>query len=273
MAVNPEYPAYVNEIISEDILKRDENDPVRIAYRIAVDLHQGQKRKGIDEMDYITHPLQVYDLVSRCLPINIKNRDVTLAAALLHDTIEDYKKDEIKSGKTSEDDARAEAIKIIESRFTNKDLVKKILYTLHDLTNPVEFMDKNGEKTSKTEWQVEHIKTASQNAKLIKICDKTLNIVSNIEEVPNWDHEKLLENSRNSKAVVDAAKVNIRENDEYYKPIILASKIYDHVAEEKFNLLEEMIKDGRQIPPKHQTMSFSFRTIMAMISQENTINR
>ncbi len=276
MGENKEYPQYVNHIINGDILKREKDDPVRIAYFLAVQLHEGQYRKGIDKLDYITHPVQVYDLVNRCLPRNIKNKDVTLAASLLHDVIEDYKKEEIKSGSTTEESARKEVIGIIESKFDDKNFAKKLIFSLHELTNPKEFRDSDGNSITKTQWQVQHIGIASPNTKLIKICDKTMNIVSNIEEVPNWNYDKLMENSQNSKAVVDAAKKNITNENPYYGAINLASGIYSHVANGKMALLSDMLKDNRNIPPQMPIMSFSFNSIIAMVKNElqnNMVNR
>lgn len=264
----PEYPEYVKDIINKDILRRDSNDHVRIAYQIALQLHKGQKRKGIDKPDYITHPLQVYDLTNRCLLRNIANKDVALAAALLHDGIEDYKQDEIKAGTIPAQEAREEAVAIIRSKFSDDNFTEKLLFVLNALTNPVEFRDKNGNPISKTEWQVQNIRTATPEAKLIKICDKTMNIASSVEEVPNWNYEELLKNAANSKQVVAAAKENTLPHSPYNSPITLASKIYTHVAEGKIELLNEMLGDGREIPPKTPIMSFSFQTIINMIRSE-----
>ena len=53
----------------------------------ATEKHKGQKRDG--GKDYIVHPIRVAEIVDKYKAKDSKNREVLLAAALLHDTLED----------------------------------------------------------------------------------------------------------------------------------------------------------------------------------------
>jgi hypothetical protein len=263
------YPQYVKDILNQDILQREKDDPVRIAYDAAKELHDGQTRKGIEKQEQITHPLQVYNLVNRCGGRNMPEREIVLAASLLHDGIEDYRKEEVESGKIDAHIARAEAAGKIMEAFPDKLFAEKVLAVVSELTNPVEFKNASGEDISKSQWQVENIKSASSQAKLIKICDKTINIMSNIEEVPDWDYDKVKEYSDKATLVVKSARENIAENDSYYNAVKRAADIYKHVYEAKMELLDDMRKDGREIPSKYPMVSISLKTIENIIDRKN----
>lgn len=55
--------------------------------RFATEKHKGQKRD--DGKDYIVHPIRVAEIVDEYKAKNSSNREVLLAASLLHDTLED----------------------------------------------------------------------------------------------------------------------------------------------------------------------------------------
>lgn len=55
--------------------------------RFATKKHKGQKRDNGD--DYIVHPIRVAKIVDEFKAKNSKNREILIAAALLHDTLED----------------------------------------------------------------------------------------------------------------------------------------------------------------------------------------
>ena len=275
------YPQNVKDIIEKDILKREEGDPVRIAYDIAIKMHDGYTRKGIEKLDYITHSLQVYDLVKRCIANNSisvskKDREIILAASILHDSVEDYKKKERESGEISPILAALEAEDILHDGFyfnVNLDYwddwnrgknIKNVINLVFELTNKLEFLDDKGNKISKIEWQVDHIAKASDAAKLIKICDKTMSSVSNIEEVPKWNYKKLTTNIKESREVVDAAQIDVKN-----PAITYAAKIFNMVASASENILDSMKKDKMKIPPKHPIASFSLKIIEEMIRTGN----
>ncbi|MEQ1705505.1 MAG: hypothetical protein ABL867_05975 [Rickettsiales bacterium] len=292
------YPHNVRDIIRNDILKRgvgsialrDEKKIIRRAYLLAVEFHDGQTRKGLQKPDYITHPLQVYDMVHKCIGDNekIPDRSVLLAAALLHDGIEDYKKDEVKKylklieagkdPKTMPESeaginplvARQEAINKVREAFPNKEFADKLLKLIDDVTNPIDYSIKDGKLISKTKWQSDKIKNASMPAKLIKICDKTMSSVSNIEEVPNWNYDKVRNNLSQSSVVVMAAQENVNKNDIFYPSIEYAAKVFNLVERGSMEILTQMIKSGAEIPPKEQFASFTFKIIDEMIRTGNT---
>lgn len=263
-----QYPEDVKNILGNDILMREKTDPVQIAYNLAVEFHDDQKRKGIAKLDYITHPLRVYDLVSRCIGADIKiiDRDVTLAASLLHDGIEDYRKKDVKAGKITPQDAREEALARIKGAFPEA-FAGKLLELVKYLTNPIAYTDSGGNAITKKEWQVARIKDAPTPAKLIKICDSILNVVANIEEVPDWNYQRIIEYTEKATAVVASARENIKK-DEYikYAPAIEhAARIYDKVSKESQNIFDNMVRDGKPIPPKHPVALLSIRTIEEMM--------
>ena len=53
----------------------------------ATEKHKGQKRDG--GKDYIIHPMRVAEIVDKYKAKDSQNREVLIAAALLHDTLED----------------------------------------------------------------------------------------------------------------------------------------------------------------------------------------
>ncbi|MEQ1789908.1 MAG: HD domain-containing protein, partial [Rickettsiales bacterium] len=254
---------------NKDILTRDKTDVVRIAYNLALELHDGQKRKGIDKYDHITHSLQVYDLVSRVVPRGTPKRDVVLAAALLHDGIEDYKNGDAKAVLIDTQAARAEAVDKIKAAFPDKKFSEKLLEIVGEVTNPIEFTDKKGEIISKRDWQVEHIKNVSSQAKLIKVCDQTMNVISSIEEVPDWNYKRVTNYANKATAVVNAVKESNKTKETYFPFVAQAVKIYDKVSSQCQEILDNMNKEGESIPPNRAHASISLRTIILEINNEN----
>lgn len=291
------YPQNVKDIIEKDILKRGEDSvedrAVRKAYLLAMKLHDGQERGGLAKPDYITHPLQVYDLVHKCIGNDetLPDRGVLLAAALLHDGVEDYKKYEIKkylklieAGKDPKTVkpaeagidplvARREAIDKIREAYPNKEFADKLLNLINEVTNPVDFGTVDGKRITKNKWQTDRMKEASVQAKLIKICDKNMNAVSNIEEVPHWNYDRIRDNISKSVVVVYAASDNVKKDDKYYPAVEHATKIFNLVARGSQDILREMRKGGIEIPPKHQFASFTLKVIREMINTGNTTSK
>jgi len=280
------YPEKVRDILFKDIFQRPESDPVRIAYDLAVEMHAGLTRKGEDKLDYITHPLQVYDMVKKCIGDDpVIDKDLTLAAALLHDAVEDAPK---KSTEIKEV-ARMKAIVKIQGAFiklVNKghlndaEFPNKMVDLLTDLTNPAETMGSE----EKRAYQVSKASTAQANVNLIKICDQTLNIISNIEERPQgWDYRRLIDYTNKATAVVKAAVRSIDEGDkhkdmsvvdpeyaEYVKEINttyaraakLAGRVYSDVSDEELRILKNMRTAGKPIPSPVPVAFFSMEQLV-----------
>jgi guanosine-3',5'-bis(diphosphate) 3'-pyrophosphohydrolase len=134
------------------------------AAAFAAEKHTDQTRKGANAEPYINHPLEVANLLA-----NIGKIDDTdlLAAALLHDTVED-------TGTTPEE---------IEKLFGKK--VRKYVMECTD--------DKSLPKARRKELQVEHAPHLSRGAKQIKLADKISNITDIMNHPPDWTIERKLE--------------------------------------------------------------------------------
>lgn len=130
------------------------------AAKIAILAHAGQKRKNTGE-DYIVHPFRVFGILSLHLKDFgndndriIVDEDITkeeiLAAALLHDVIEDCP------------DQFGEMIRSLSQRLYN------IVWAL---SNPSRFME-GKPRVQRKEADFNHIKLAIYGIKLIKIADR-----------------------------------------------------------------------------------------------------
>lgn len=117
------------------------------AAEYAAEMHRDQRRKGVEASPYINHPIQVASIIANVGKVS----DVTvLAAALLHDTIEDT-------------EATGNAL---EERFGGN--IRQLVEEVTD--------DKTLPKAERKRLQIEHTAHMSDGAKLIKIADKTCNV-------------------------------------------------------------------------------------------------
>jgi GTP diphosphokinase / guanosine-3',5'-bis(diphosphate) 3'-diphosphatase len=148
---------------------------VLAASAFAAHKHRDQRRKGADASPYINHPIAVANVLANEAGIT----DPTiLAAALLHDTIEDT-------------DTTAEEL---ESEFGSK--IAAIVVEVTD--------DKALEKTVRKQLQIEHAATLSQAAQLVKFADKICNIRDMSQSPPvDWSLERRAEYFAWAKQVVD----------------------------------------------------------------------
>ena len=148
------------------------------AAAFAADRHRDQRRKDADASPYINHPLAVAAILADEGGVT----DATiLAAALLHDTVEDTE--------TSIDE--------IEQRFG-----KQVAVIVAEVTD-----DKSLPKEERKRLQVEKAHTKSDGAKLIKIADKTANLRDMASSPPaTWPRQRLLDYFDWAKAVVDEVR-------------------------------------------------------------------
>ena len=124
--------------------------PLLAALRLAAEKHRDQRRKGADASPYINHPIEVADLLATVGGV----RDVAvLAAAILHDTIEDTET-------TPEE---------LEAAFGRR--VRSLVAEVTD--------DKSLPKAERKKIQRDHAPHLSQDAKQIKLADK----ISNVREI------------------------------------------------------------------------------------------
>jgi guanosine-3',5'-bis(diphosphate) 3'-pyrophosphohydrolase len=132
------------------------------AARFSSERHRSQRRKGKDADPYINHPIEVAHLAASVGGVV----DVAvLAAAILHDTVED-------TG-TSLDE--------LEKLFGSE--VSTLVAELTD--------DKSLPKQERKRLQIEHASQLSEGAKPIKLADKISNIREVIENPPvHWSLER-----------------------------------------------------------------------------------
>lgn len=129
---------------------------VELAVAFASKAHEGQVRKGGKGIPYITHPMAVKALLEGA---GITDR-VVLAAAVLHDTIEDC-------GATEES---------LAAEFGPE--VASVVAEVSDAPG----LSKNAAKKA----QEHKAPTMSGRAKLVKLADKTANLTDIVENPPGW---------------------------------------------------------------------------------------
>ena len=128
------------------------------AANFAARRHRMQKRKGAAGEPYINHPLAVAELIAS---VGRVADAATLAAALLHDTVED-------TDATFAD---------IEREFGAE--IRALVAELTD--------DKLLPSEERKRLQIEHAPAASRRAKIIKIADKSVNIADITRDPPpDW---------------------------------------------------------------------------------------
>jgi guanosine-3',5'-bis(diphosphate) 3'-pyrophosphohydrolase len=159
--------------------------------------HRDQKRKGAEAAPYINHPIAVMRILAVEGDVN---DPVVIAAALLHDTIEDC-------GVT-----RAE----LESRFG-----PDVACVVAEVTD-----DKRLPKPRRKELQVEHAPHISARAKLVKLADKIANVRDVGQRPPsNWTVERRHEYAQWGKRVVDGLRdvhlVREAEFDRAYAAVVV----------------------------------------------------
>jgi len=145
------------------------------ALSFAARKHRTQLRKGAESTPYINHPIAVADLIVRTG--KILDGD-TVAAALLHDTVEDTE--------TTFEELEAEFGPVIA------ELVKEVTD------------NKKLPKEERKRLQEEHAPALSPRARVVKIADKTSNLRDVIQDPPaGWKLERKQEYFDWAKRVVD----------------------------------------------------------------------
>lgn len=148
------------------------------ALHFAAHKHRDQRRKGADALPYINHPIGL----AHVLWTVGKVRDAsTLAAALLHDTIEDTE--------TSPKEIRGQF----------GDVVAAVVEEVTDL--------KWLKKSSRKRIQVARAGRASQRARLVKLADKICNLQDILASPPEgWSVERKRQYFDWAKSVVDEVR-------------------------------------------------------------------
>jgi guanosine-3',5'-bis(diphosphate) 3'-pyrophosphohydrolase len=157
---------------------QENSDPVSIvlaASAFAAHKHRDQRRKGADASPYINHPIAVANVLANEAGIT----DPTiLAAALLHDTIEDTD--------TTVEELAAE-------------FGSEIAAIVVEVTD-----DKSLDKLVRKRLQIEHAASLSSSAQFVKFADKICNIRDMSGSPPvDWSSERRAEYFAWAKQVVD----------------------------------------------------------------------
>jgi guanosine-3',5'-bis(diphosphate) 3'-pyrophosphohydrolase len=145
------------------------------ALAFAARKHRDQRRKDVDTSPYINHPIALAEVLAaegRVADVEV------LAAALLHDTLEDTR--------TTAEELQAafgeRVVGIVEEVTDNKQL----------------------RKSTRKRQQIEHARHMSREAKLVKIADKICNLRDAAERPPKgWSLARRREYFDWAKQVVD----------------------------------------------------------------------
>jgi guanosine-3',5'-bis(diphosphate) 3'-pyrophosphohydrolase len=145
------------------------------ASAFAAHKHRDQRRKGAEASPYINHPIAVAHVLAN--EAGITDHTI-LAAALLHDTIED-------------------------TDTTPKELEAEFGQEIADIVVEVTD-DKAVPKLERKRLQIEHAATLSEQAKLVKLADKICNVRDMSQSPPvDWSPERRAEYFIWAKQVVD----------------------------------------------------------------------
>jgi guanosine-3',5'-bis(diphosphate) 3'-pyrophosphohydrolase len=153
------------------------------ALAFAAAKHRDQRRKDAGASPYINHPIALADVLVN----EGRVHEVTvLAAALLHDTLEDTETNPAE----------------IEAGFG-----AAILRVVQEVSD-----DKSLDKAERKRLQIEHAAELSREAKLVKLADKICNLRDVAESPPaNWSLERKREYYDWAKQVIDALRGVHRE--------------------------------------------------------------
>ncbi len=162
------------------------------AASFAADKHKEQRRKGSDGQPYINHPLEVANILANIG--HIGDAEI-LAAAILHDTIEDTE--------TTTD----ELTELFGGRVCGFVL---------EVTD-----DKSLPTSVRKQLQIDHAPHLSTEAKQIKLADKISNIQDIFENPPtDWDERRRREYVEWGVAVVAGLRGVNRDLEAYFDKIV-----------------------------------------------------
>lgn len=145
---------------------------------LAARAHAGQRRKGKGDVPYVNHCTAVAALVA-----DVTGDEATLAAALLHDVVEDS----------------PATLSQIEEQFGSE--VAEIVAFVTD--DPA---IENLPLAARKSRQAEKMKAAPRAARLVKIADQTSNLTDIVAMPPGWPPEKMRAYLDGARQVVDACR-------------------------------------------------------------------
>jgi len=162
------------------------------AAQFATQKHEGQERKGQEASPYINHPISVAQIIAGVGGVDDPE---ILAAALLHDTLEDTD--------TSPEE--------LEKTFGKR--VRQLVEEVSD--------DKTLPKVERKQRQIKHAPELSQDAVLIKLGDKISNVIDVTDSPPaDWSLKRRKDYLDWAEAVIDnCPKVNT-ELEKYFVEVL-----------------------------------------------------
>lgn len=132
------------------------------AMHFAADKHRRQRRKDAHASPYINHPIAVAEILCS---VGKVHDPATIAAAILHDTIEDTE----TTGEELEANFGGEIRRFVEEVTDDKSLPSEVRKRL----------------------QIEHAASHSARARLVKLADKISNVRDMVESPPvGWSTER-----------------------------------------------------------------------------------
>lgn len=148
------------------------------AMAFAADKHRNQRRKDANASPYINHPIALADVLVNEAAIEDER---VVAAAILHDTVEDTE--------TSEQEL---------VRHFGKEIADIVLEVTDDKSLP---------KAERKRLQIEHAPSLSRRAKLVKLADKICNLRDVAHRPPeNWKLDRKREYFDWAKSVVEGVR-------------------------------------------------------------------
>ena len=164
------------------------------AYDFAAQKHTKQRRKGVNDVPYINHPIEVANLLCYCCD----NEDADLLiAAVLHDTIEDT------------DATEQEVCDLFGAE------IGSLVMEVTD--------DMRLSKKVRRRLQIEKAHNLSDRAKQIKVADKTCNIIDMLTTRLEWTKRRKKEYISWAAEVVGHCRgVNLKLDKEFDKAYKLA---------------------------------------------------
>ncbi len=151
---------------------------------LAYERHKGQERK-VNGEQYINHPLRVSELIIQNFPDHKRLLDIRIVA-LLHDLLEDTNTTK----------------KELEEKFG-----EKIAELVVNLTEDKKILDKD----ERHKEHLKKLKIASDDAKIVKLCDIADN-VSTVNEEHRW--KGYLARSK-----ITLENINVKENKEEFEKL------------------------------------------------------
>ncbi len=127
------------------------------ALHFAAEKHRHQRRKGAEASPYINHPIAVAHTLSEVGGVT----DLSiLAAAVLHDTVEDTETTQEELAQQFGEDTASIVAEVTD--------------------------DKSLPKAERKRRQIAHAPQLSNAAKLVKLADKLCNVTDIVERPPEW---------------------------------------------------------------------------------------